>query len=143
MNRAIVLLILLFLISCPTAGYTAEPLPPEGFIKITENLLNALNSLEDEARDSTFKQLNNPIVQDRFNRVSATLKKYEARSSGTVHSWPEGQQKKIVTKLQAANFHYRAYSMSQSLDYRKSGEKSLQSARDLFRVYRNTVEAGK
>jgi hypothetical protein len=143
MKHIILSLLLLFLITYPATAYAEEPLPREGFIKITEHLLNTLNVLEDHARNGNLDQLHNPVIQDKFDIVTATLQEYEHYASGTVHSWPEGQQKKIASELQLANFHYRAYSMNQNTDFRQSGEQSLQTVRDLFRDYRNRPNTSK
>jgi hypothetical protein len=84
--------------------------------------------------------LNNPVIQDKFNIVSASLQEYEDLSSGSVISWPEGQQKKIASELKVANFLYRAYSMSQHTGFRQSGEKSMQTVRNLYREYRKGLQ---
>jgi hypothetical protein len=143
MKHIIFSLLYLLIIIFPATGFTEEPLPREGFIKITEHLLNTLNVLEDDAQNGNLNQLHNPSIQDKFDIISTSLQEYEHNESGTVLSWPEGQQKKIASELQIANFHYRAYSMSQNTDFRQSGEKSLQTVRDLFRDYRNHPNTSK
>jgi hypothetical protein len=141
--KPVILSVLLLLITYPVTGYAEEPLPPDGFIKITEDLLNMLSALEDDARNSNFNQLNNPVIQNKFYTVSASLKQYEDRSLGTVYSWPEGQQKKIASEMYRVNFLYRAYSLTQNDEFRLKAEKSLITVQELFHDYISHAMTGK
>jgi hypothetical protein len=141
--KPVIFSVLLLLITFPVTVYAEEPLPPDGFIKITEDLLNMLSALEDDARNSNFNQLDNPVIQKKFYTVSASLKKYENLSTGTVNSWPEGQQKKIASEVYSVNFLYRAYSLTQHDEFRLKAEKSLIKVQELFHDYISHSKTGK
>ncbi len=135
MKHIILSLLLLLIIVHPATGFTEEPVPRESFITITEHLLNVLNVLENDAKNDNLNQLHNPVIQEKFDTVSASLQEYEYQSPGSVNTWPEGPQKTIASELHATNFHYRAYSMSQHNDFRQEAEKSLQKVRQMLREY--------
>ncbi len=141
--KVIIIQALLLFILNPVAVFSEETVPHAGFIAITETALDTLNTLEGEARKDNFNQLQNPALQKKFEKISSTLDEYEDYSANPVYSWPEGQQKKIASELHAANFLYRAYSMSQYDKFRQDGEKSLKIVRDNYHDYLNAMKSGK
>ncbi len=135
MGRIISSFFLLFIFIFSPFGFAEEPIPHEGFIEITENILDKFDVLEDNARNSNFNQLENPEIQKKFEEIRTTLKEYERYRSGTIYNWFEGKQKEIASELHAVNFLYRAYSLSEYNAFRHNAEKSLQKVRHLFRNY--------
>ena len=135
MKRLTFLFTLLFVITGPLSGFSEEPVSPDGFIEITEHILEKFNVLENRARNSNFNQFRNPVLQDKFDEIRTDLERYEKHTLINVNNWPEGQQKTIASELHATNFHYRAYSMSQHNSFRQEAEKSLQKVRQKLREY--------
>ena len=134
MKKTIILFILAILFY-PLTGYAEEPVLTEGFIEITEDVLDKFYVLEDSARNSNFNQFRNPVLQQRFDEIRTVLAEYDKFASKNVHNWPDGQQKEIASELHATNFHFRAYSLSQYNKFMQAAEKSLTRAQSLFRDY--------
>ncbi|RJQ43553.1 MAG: hypothetical protein C4538_11835 [Nitrospiraceae bacterium] len=134
MKGTLFCIVLLFVIST-SAGFAAEPVPLDGFIKITSTLLDKFDLLDQTARRGNFNQFNNSELQEKFDDIRTLLKEYEHYSSDTVNAWPDGEQKEIASALFEINFLYRAYSMSQDNQFRHKAEEGLKKVREDFRQY--------